>query len=170
MIDTTSKENGAKISTAHLELSADGKTLTIEGASIQADGSVKPRKTVYSRTSESTGFAGGWRSTKLFEARPQLVLALNERSLHITFSESGQYADPLLDGSDAPMHGPGVPQGLTMAITPHGPQEFLTLKKVRGQIINQGFLRLSADGRSLVEEYWRPSAPEQKAWLIYEKQ
>lgn len=170
VIDTTSKENGAKVATAHWELSADGKMLSIKGTSVQADGSVKPREIAYSRTSASIGFAGGWSNTKRLESRPQLLLALNERSLHIAFSESGQYIDAPLDGSDAPMHGPGVPQGLTMAIRPHGPQEFLTLKKVGGQIINQGSLRLSADGRTLVEESWGPGTPDQKATLVYKKQ
>ena len=172
VMDTTSKENGGKVSPAHIhwQLSADGKTLTSKETSIQADGSVKPRELVYSRTSGSNGFAGGWRDTRRMESKPLLQLALNKRSLHIAFSEIGQYIDAPLDGSDAPVHGPGAPQGLTVAITPHGPQEFLTLQKVGGKIIHQGSLRLSADGRTLVEEYWHPSAPDQKATLVYEKQ
>jgi hypothetical protein len=124
--DMASNENSAKVATAHWELSADGEMLTIKGTSIQADGSVKPREIVYSRTSASVGFAGGWTNTKRLESRPQLLLTLNERSLHIAFSESGQYVDAPLDGSYAPMHGPGAPQGLTMAIRPNGLQEFLT--------------------------------------------
>jgi hypothetical protein len=170
VIDTTSKENGV-VATTHWELSPDGRMLTLKRTSIQADGSVKPRETVYSHTSGSSiGFAGGWTNTKRLESRPQLVLVLKERSLHIAFPESGQFTDPALDGSDAPIHGPGVPQRLTMAIRPHGRQEFLTVKKVGDQIINQGSLSLSADGRILVEEYWSPSAPDQKATLVYEKQ
>jgi hypothetical protein len=67
------------------------------------------------------------------------------------------------------MQGPGVPQGLTMAISPHGPQEFLTVRRFDGQIVNQGFLRLSVDDRTLIEEYWPPSRPDQKAILVYER-
>jgi hypothetical protein len=170
VIDTTTKENGRKVGTAHWELSADGKTLTIKGTSMQSDGSLKPIENVYSRTDASIGFVGGWKNQKRLESRPQLLLALNDRSLHITFSESGQYIDAPLDGSDAPVQGPGIPQGLTMAIIPHGPQEFLTLRKFGGQITNQGSLRISADGRTLVEEYWVPRRPEQKATLVYERQ
>lgn len=169
-IDTISREKGAKVATAHWELSDDGKMLTLKGTSTQPYGSVKPREMDYSRTSGSVGFAGGWTNTKRLESRPQLVLALNGRSLRISFAESGQYIDSPLDGSDAPVHGPGVPEGLTMAVTPHGSREFLTLKKMEGQIINQGSLRLSADGRILMEEYWNPKTPEQKARLVYEKQ
>jgi hypothetical protein len=169
-IDTTSKENGAKVTTAHWELSADGKMLTIRGTSIQSDGSVKPKEVIYLRTSASTGLAGGWTDTKRLKSIPPLSLALNERSLHIAYSDGGQYMDAPLDGSDASMHGPGVPQGLTMAISPHGPREFLTLRKFGGQIVNQGSLRLSADGSYLVEQYWPPNKPDQKAILVYERQ
>jgi hypothetical protein len=170
VIDTTTKENGVKVSTGHLELSADGKMLTSDRTSVLPDGSVKSRKSVYSRTSGSMGFAGGWKDTRHFESRPQLLLSLDQQRLHISFSEGGQYIDLPLDGSDAPMHGPGVPQGLTMAVKSHGPREFLTEKKVGNNIVNQGFLRLSMNGRTLVEEYWRPSQPEQKARLVYDKQ
>lgn len=169
MFDTTSKENGAKVATAQWELSADGKMLTIRGTSIQPDGSVKPGEVVYSRTTASSGFAGGWSNTKRLKSRPQLLLALSEGSLHVAFSDGGLYLDAPLNGSDAPMHGPGVPQGLTMAINPHGPREFLTVRRFEGQIVNQGFLRLSADGRTLIEEYWPPSRPDQKARLVYER-
>jgi hypothetical protein len=170
VIDATMKENGAKVGTAHWELSDDGKMLTIKATSIESDGSIKSREKVYLRISASIGFAGGWRDTKRLETRPQLLLTLNDRTLHIAFGESEQYADPPLDGSDAPLRGSKVPQGVTIAIRPHGPREFLTLKKFGGQITNQGSLRLSTDGRTLTEEYWSPSRPDEKAILVYEKQ
>lgn len=170
VIETTTKENGVKVSTGHLELSADGKMLTSNRTSVLSDGSVKSTQNAYSRSSGSTGFAGGWKDTKRLESRPQLLLALDQQQLHISFSEGGQYIDLPLDGSDALMHGPSVPQGLTMAVKPRGPREFLTQKKMGDNVVNQGFLRLSMDGRTLLEEYWRPSQPEQKARLVYDKQ
>jgi hypothetical protein len=170
VIDTILKENGTKAGSAHWELSPDQKMLTIKSTLFQPDGSAKSRENVYSRTSASVGFVGGWRNTKRLESRPQLLLLMNDRRLHIAFPESGQFTDPPLDGSDAAIHGPGVLQGLTMAIRPRGPQEFLTLRKLGGQITNQGSLRLSADGRTLVEEYWRPDRPNEKAVLVYERQ
>lgn len=69
-IDTTSWENGAKVATAIWELSTDGKMLTLKGTSTQPDGSVKPREMVYSRTSGSIGFAGGWTNTKRWNRDP----------------------------------------------------------------------------------------------------
>jgi hypothetical protein len=59
---------------------------------------------------------------------------------------------------------------MTVAIRPNGAYELLTTKKADGRVINQGSLRLSADGRTLVEEYWSPSRPEEKTVLVYDKQ
>jgi hypothetical protein len=99
-----------------------------------------------------------------------MALRLDNKSLHIAFVESGQFSDLPLDGSDATMHGPGVSQGVTMAIKPRGSREFITLRKFNGQIINEGSLKLSGDGRTLVEEYWRPDRPSERAVLVYERQ
>lgn len=169
-MDTTIKEDGRTVGTNHWELSADGKALTVRGNSIGTDGSVKAGERVYLRTSGSNGFVGGWTDAKRLESRPQLVLTLHKQTLHIKLSGTGQYMDPPLNGTDSPCHGPGVPQGLTIAIRPNGPREFLTFRKIGGKIVNQGALRLSADGRTLTEEYWPPSRPDEKATLTYEKQ
>ena len=139
-------------------MSADGKTLTLKGNSTGTDGTVKVKERVYLRISGSSGFVGGWKDTKRLESRPHLVLTLDKRILHIAFSGTGQYMDPPLDGTDAPCHGPGVPQGLTIAVRPNGPREFLTLRKMNGRIVNQGSLRVGADGRTLIEEYWSQSS------------
>ena len=169
VIEATLITHETKIGTARWELSDDGRRLTITGTSIQANKSAKSRETTYSRVSGTVGFAGGWKDTKSLESRHQLLLSLDDRRLHIAFSDSGQFSDSPLDGSDARLQGPGAPEGLTIAITPHGPQEFFTTKKLRGKVVNQGSLRLSADGCTLVEEYWRPERPDEKAVLVYER-
>jgi hypothetical protein len=171
VMDTTSRQNGTKMEAAHWELSADGKLLIItKHLFTQANGSPKFKESVFERTSGSTGFVGGWKNTKPFGTGGRLlVLALKDGRLHFAFPESGQYSDLTLDGSDAIMHGLGVHAGQTMAMKPRGSRELLTLKKVQGKIVNQGSLRVSADGRILVEEYWRPGSNE-KAVLVYDKQ
>ena len=170
VIDTTSKENGTKVGSAHWELSSDQKMLIIKRTSFHTDGSAKSKDSVYSRTSASAGFAGGWRDTKRLESIPEMLLLISDQRLHIAFPDSGQFTDPPLDGSEAAIYGPGVPEGTTMAIRPHGPQEFFTSRKLRGQIISEGSLRITADGHTLVEEYWRPDRFDEKAVLVYEKQ
>jgi len=170
VMDATTKENGKNVGTAHWKLSVDESTLTINGTSVESDGSVKTHEKVYRRTFGSNGFTGGWNDTERLKSHPPMVLALSERTLHIAFSGSGEYMDPPLDGTDAPCHGPGVPEGLTVSIRPNGTREFLTLRRLHGQVLNQGSLRLSTDGRTLVEEYWKPEKPDQKATLVYDKQ
>jgi hypothetical protein len=170
-IDFTTKNNGKRIGKAHWELSADGKTLIVDRSSAKTVSSAKPTRVVYLRLYGSTGFAGGWSDKKRLESLPsQLHLALTRRTLKMSFPGNGQYMDPPLDGGDAPCHGPGMQQGLTIAIKRDGPREFLTVKKAYGRIINLGFLSLSANGRILTEEYWAPNRPDQKAVLVYERQ
>jgi hypothetical protein len=171
VMEITLEKNGTKTSTAQWELSLDGKMLTIKSTSVQAGGSVKSKESEYVRTSGSTGFAGGWRNTKPFESLPSLMqLTLTDGKIHYAFPEKAQYADPALDGQDATVYGPGVPSGSTMAFKQHGSRELLMAKKLNGQILNVGSLRISGDGRTLTETYWRPEAPDVKAALVYEKQ
>lgn len=169
-IELTAKD-ATRVATAHWGLSADGKVLTIKLPASQAGGSAKTKERVYVRLSGSPhGFAGEWKDQDL-EARPHvLVLALKGSILHYAFPERDQYADLPLDGSDVPWQGPGIPPGVTVAIKPNGPYEFLTLRKFRGRITNRGYMRVGATGRTLIEEFWGSGRPDQRAVLTYEKQ
>lgn len=169
-MDTTSRENGKIVRVDHWQLSFDGSKLTHTSSEPQADGSAKSNLNEFVRVSGSAGFAGGWTNLKRLESHPRLFLTMTDSTLRLAFLETEQYADITLDGSDSAMHGPGLPKGITMAIRPNGAFELLTTKKTDGKVINQGFLRLSADGRTLVEEYWSPNSPDEKAVLVYDKQ
>ena len=72
-MDMTNKEDGKKIGTAHWELSADGKTLTLKGTPTGTDGTVKAFERIFLRTSQTSGFVGGWKNTKRLESTPQLL-------------------------------------------------------------------------------------------------
>jgi hypothetical protein len=173
VIDRVGKEEGAEIGISHWELSTDGSQLTIKSTTSvpQGVGLTKMNERVYQRTSGSAGFAGGWRDLKRLESIPQIMrLTINGRILHMETPEAGQYADLPLDGSDAPLHGPGVPAGETRAMTAHGSNEFLSLTKSQGKVLQQGSLTISADGRTIVEQYWRPNLPNERAVLTFEKQ
>jgi hypothetical protein len=170
IMETITTENGKMVRTSHLQLSSDGSELTIRSSEPQADGSIKSNLTVFVRISGSAGFAGGWTNPKRLESHPRLELKVEDSTLHFAALEAGQYADVTLDGSDSAMHGTGIPNGTTLAIKPNGAYELLTTKKADGRVINQGSLRLSADGRTLTEEYWPPSRPDEKAVLVYDKQ
>jgi len=170
VMDTTSRENGKIVRSDHWQLSSDGSQLTHSGSQPQADGSTKSNFSAFVRISGSAGFAGGWTDPKRLESHPRLVLEVKGSTLHLALLEAGQYTDAKLDGSDSAMHGPGLPKGMSVAIRPNGEYELLTTKKVDGRVINQGSLKLSANGLTLVEEYWSPSRPDEKAVLVYDKQ
>ncbi len=168
----TTKRSGVAVSTSSWELSSDGLQMR---AVLMASQSQRPgveKQVVFARMSGApASFTGAWKDTKNLETRPQvLVLALRDRTLHYAFPERRQHADAALDGSDAVWHGPGVPTGVTVSFRNHGTEEFVTSRKYRGQITNQGFMRIDDDGRTLVEVFWNPDRPDQRAVLFYTKQ
>lgn len=170
VMETTAKQKGQVGGTTHWELSADGKTLTIRSTPTPSTASEKPTEVSYVRTSGSGGFVGGWRNAKLYAASPQkLRLTEKGKTLHIRYPDTGEYADPTLDGSDSAMDGPTVPDGVTISVKEQSPLELDTVSKYKGVVVNQGTLQLSADGRSLQEDFWRPGS-NQKSQLVYERQ
>jgi hypothetical protein len=172
VIDSTTKKNGAPVTTAHWELSSDEARLRIRLTALQSQQTpLKTKEVDYERVSGSAGFIGGWRELNRLESRPQLLaLMLHGRDLRYAFPKEGQYVDLILDGPDAAWQGPGVPPGVTVAIKTMDHDELLVLRKLDGQIVNQGSIKISADGRTLVEEFWSPDRPNLKTILVYEKQ
>jgi hypothetical protein len=172
VIDSTTKKNGAVLTAAHWELSSDEASLRIKLTAVQSQQRpLKTKEVVYERVSGSADFIGGWRELNRLETRPQLlVLMLRGRDLHFAFPKEGQHVDLILDGPDAAWQGPSVPPGVTVAIKTMDHDELLVLKKLDGQTVNQGSMKISADGRSLVEEFWSPHRPNLKTILVYEKQ
>jgi hypothetical protein len=171
VIDSTTTKNGAVVTKAHWELSTDGASLRIGLTAIQSLRPLKTKEIVYERVSGLVGFIGGWRELNRLEARPQLLtLMLHGRDLHYAFPKEGQHADLILDGSDSPWEGPGVPPGITVAIEKLDRDEFHVFRKLNGQILNQGSMKISPDGHTLVEEFWSQDRPNLKTVLVYEKQ
>ncbi len=171
VIDSATKKNGSVVTMAHWELSADEASLRIKLTAVQSQRPLKTKEVVYERVSGATGFIGGWRELNRLEARPQLLaLMLHGRDLHYAFPKEGQHVDLTLDGPDAAWQGPGVPPGITVAIKTMDHDELLVLRKLNGQVVNQGSMKISADGRTLVEEFWSPDRPNLRTILVYEKQ
>jgi hypothetical protein len=108
---------------------------------------------------------------KRLETRPQLLaLKLHGHDLQYAFPKERQYADLTLNGPDAAWHGPGIPPGVTVAMKTQDRDELLVLRKLNGRILNQGSVKISPDGHTLVEKFWSPELPDLKTTLIYEKQ
>jgi hypothetical protein len=168
-LEVTIFRNGSKSHTQRLELSPDEKVLTIK--TFQADGSVKPKESTYTRTSGSTGFAGGWRSENPFQTTPSIwQTSVDSHGLHWSFPQEDQHGDAVLDGSDAVVRAPNSKTGVSIALKGRGPRQIDVTKKRNGQVVSVGYYRISADGRSLTFSYWVPASPNQKVVLVYDKQ
>ena len=170
VLDMTRMENGAKTNSSHWELSSDGKVLTTTTTAFRPSGPVITGQVVASRISGSNGFAGQWRDTSYLQRHADMTLRLDSQTLHIAYPSAGQYIDAPLDGRDAAVHGPYVREGATYAVRPAGQREFLTLTKSNGEVITQGSLELSRDGRIITESWWNPGQPSGKAGrFVYER-
>jgi hypothetical protein len=171
VMDSTARKNGSIVTTAHWELSADGKILAIKLTAVQLHEAAKTKEVVYQRASGSAGFVGGWSDVKPLESQPQLlVLTLQGRALRYAYPEKGQYADLTLDGPEAEWHGPGIPPGVSLEIKTQDRRQFLVLRSFQGSVINQGIMKISSDGRTLVEEFWKPDGTDARTVLVYQKQ
>jgi hypothetical protein len=170
VLDMTRKENGAKTNASHWELSAGGKVLTWTTTAFRPSGPIITAQDVSSRISGSNGFVGQWRDTSYLQRHADMTLRLDSQTLHIAYPCAGQYIDAPLDGLDASVHGPYVPEGTTYAVRLAGQREFITSKKHNGQVITQGSLELSRDGRIITESWWNPGQPSGKeGTFVYER-
>lgn len=170
VLTLTRKENGVKKSAHRWELSGDGKFLTSTVTAFRPGGPVTTGRFVAWRTSASNDFAGQWRDTSYLLRHDEMTLRLDRRVLHMGYGSGGEYVDAPLDGVDAAVHGPYVLEGVTYSIKPAGKREFLILTKRNGNLLTQGFLELSNDGRAVTDSWWSPKQPADKGKLVYDKQ
>jgi hypothetical protein len=169
-LDKTRKENGVNTNTYHWELSAGGKVFTATATAFRPSGPVVIGQLVASRMSGSNGFAGQWRGTGYLQQNADMMLRLDNRTLHIGYPDAGQYIDAPLDGADAAIHGPHASEGMTYTARLVGRREILTLRKDDGKVLTQGSLELSGDGRVITESQWTPGHAADKGTLVYERQ
>ena len=170
VLDLIRKENGVRTSANHWELSAGGKVLTVIATAFGPRGAVTTTQIVASRISGADDFAGQWRNTIYIQQHAEMVLKLDNQALHIGYPDAGQYIDASLDGVDTAIHGPNAPEGTTRAVQRAGMREFLILSKRNGKVLTRGSLKLSNNGRVVIDTWWNPDRPNDKGTLVYEKQ
>jgi hypothetical protein len=168
-LDRTRMENGVKTNTYHWELSAGGKVLTSTATALRPSGPVSMGQLVASRISGSNDFAGQWQDTSFLQRHPELTLSLDSQYMHIGYPSAGDYVDAPLNGADAPMHGANALVGMTYTVRMAGQRELLILAKLNGNAFTQESLELSDDGRVIIDSWWNPARPTDKATLVYEK-
>jgi hypothetical protein len=168
-LDITQKENGVKTRATHDEVSSDGKVFTTTVTEFRPNGPVITNQIVFSRLSGSNGFAGQWEDASYIQQHADMTLRLDSQGLHIDYPSGGQYIDAPLNGVDAAVHGPHALDGTTYAVRLAGRSELLHLTKRNGKVFTQGSLKLSDDGRSIIDTWWSPDKPTARFTLVYEK-
>ncbi len=168
----TYKGKGKTSSDSSWNLSPDGTTLTIHENVIQRDGSARPYGSVYHRTGQGKGFYGEWQFAD--EPNPPtrtLGLWLREDQLRLAYLEAGEYVDAPLDGVPTRMHAPPQAiQGIWISIKQDGPRQMRIEESIEGRVTADGTLKLSEDGRTIVQETWAPDKPNEINTHVYEKQ
>jgi hypothetical protein len=125
---------------------------------------------VASRVSGSNDFAGQWQDTSYLQRHADMTLGLDSQALHIGYPSAGQYIDAPFDGVYSADHGPNAPEGMSHTARLVGKREIVTLAKRDGKVLTQDSLKLSNDGRVIIDTWWNPDRPNDKGTLIYEKQ
>jgi hypothetical protein len=153
----------------HWELSGDGTAFTSTATAFRPTGPVITGQVAASRVSGSNGFAGQWRDPTYLQQHADLTLSLDTQTLHIGYPSVGQYIDAPLDGVDAVVRGPHVPEGMTYAVRLVRRQEISILAKRNGKVVTQDYLELSSDGRVITYSWWNPDRPTSKGTFVYDR-
>lgn len=169
VLDITAKEDGVKTRVTHDELSADGKVFTTTVTEFRPTGPVNRSQLVFSRLSGSDGFAGRWRDANYLQQHADMTLRLDAHVLHIDYPNVSEHIDAPVNGVEAAVRGPHAPEGTTLSVRPAGSHGFLIVMKHHGEVLSQGSLKLSDDGRVITNVWWKPDRPAAKGTLLYEK-
>ena len=169
--DVTSMANGTVLSKSHRTISADGKTMTIDGTTMHADGTTAKFDDTYKRISGTTGMAGTWKDVKdKASGTGAMVISISGDTVHLEFPANKSVFDGKLDGSDSPYTGPTLPQGALQSYKADGPTKISYATKYKDKVLSEGIMTVSADGKTLSDEYWVAGKKAEKRTLVYDKQ
>ena len=169
--DSVTSVNGKVLAKIHRELSADGKTLTINYSGTRPDGAKFNDQDVYTRVAGSEGLLGTWKSIKVSGAPQTFVIASPAPgSLRYNIPEWQASAEGTADGSDHPLVGGNTPAGMTVSFKFVTPTKIKYVIKVNGKEDSEGVSTLAADGRSYTDVSWNPGKENEKQTSVYVKQ
>lgn len=151
-------------------LSADGKTLTVQGTETRPDGSTQSYTNVYKRESGTSGLVGRWMNVKSEGVAGSMVIETKGDWVKISFPEYKSTSEGKMDGRNIAVTGPDVPPETWTTIKAAGPNKLQYSDKYKDKVQDEGTLTLSADGKTLVDEEWVPGKMNEKTTAVYERQ
>ncbi len=169
--DTVHKAGDVVEATTHRQLSADSKTFTMTTDGKAPDGSTFHDVEVYTRVSGTTGLLGRWRSTSFTSTstglNELLILPSDPGTYHQQIPSFHTEFEGKTDGSDAPLKGPTVPAGVTMALKVASPRSFTYTVKMDGKVMSEGVQTLAEDEKTITDVSWTKGNDATKSTTVY---
>lgn len=164
-----SSRNGKHVSTAHITLSADGKTMIRKAEIFPPDGSPSFSVTVVARRiSGGPGVSGTWKATRFDDTGGNGVLTIHVHGNEVDFKETDG-DKPItckLDGTPTKFGG----MGRTMTVKLADPHTLkVTYRGADGKVQRENTFVLSADGRTIRETDVTPAPAASTMSLVLRK-
>ena len=169
VLDLVFKAKGTE-SRMHMELSADGNTITEHGSGTRPDGSKAEENGAMERVGKGSGFAGTWKSTKSeSNAGVSFVLAIEGDHIKWDWPTYKRTVDGKMDGSPLPVTGAAATPGMLFSVRKVSATRLSYNVKGEGKVLAEGTLVLSPDGRTLTDTEWALAKPKEKSIAVYTK-
>jgi hypothetical protein len=168
--DVTEKSNGKVSMSSALKLSDDGKTLTMDGKRMKADGGTANESMTMTRVSGGPGLAGKWKFKNMSSNSPvTLELSPNGADgVKIVSGDMGGVCDAKFDGKDHPASGTLWPKGWTCNVSKSGSGLAVTWKRDAKPMYEITWMT-SADGKTLTES-GTPAGVNERFAIVYDRQ
>jgi hypothetical protein len=149
--NTEDRHNDMLLSTNMIQVSGDGKTMTVVSTGTNPDGKGFHDTEVLTRIEGSNGLMGTWKSEKVKSSTsPMMEFAANgPDGIAWILPEIKAKLDLTFDGKDVAPVGPTVPAGLTISATKNSARSFNFVEKMNGKALFKGTLTVSKDGKTL---------------------
>ncbi len=169
--NTEDRLKGKLLSTDIVQISDDGKTMTVISTGTNPNGKDFHDTEVLTRVAGSKGLMGAWKSEKIKSSTsPVMEFASNgPDGIAWILPEIKARLDLKFDGKDVAPVGPTVPAGLTIAATKINARSFSFVEKMNGKPLYKGTLMVSRDGKTLTNVS-TPIHGENRRTSVYDKE
>lgn len=152
-MQVTEKTNGKVSMTGTMKVSDDGKTLTMNGKRMKADGSSSDESMTLQRASGGPGFAGKWKMGKMNSSSPEtMTLTPTANGVKIEIGGVGGVCDAKFDGKDHPASGAMWPSGWSCNVAKSGANALAVVWRKDGKDMYKITWTPSGDGKTLTEK------------------
>jgi hypothetical protein len=142
--ETVAKLKGKPIPTDRIELSPDGRKMTVTSTGQKPAGESFKTIAVLERVAGGPGLAGSWKSAKVQITSPDTmeIAATGPDGFVLSFPAWKATCKARFDGKDYPVTGPTVSAGFTTSFKATGPRVLQTADKHNGKLVSLGSMKV----------------------------